>query len=113
MTAPMTEYPPCFRAGCGHTAWSHGDQSGHPRWDQPCHAAVGAAECPCHGYVHEHQIVVWGPASEGQRTISGKTVPAGWVWTCCCGRSEVGLPSEDVADQMADAHVPAGEVVAR
>lgn len=111
------DYPPCLRVGCGHTAWAHGNQSGAPRWDEPCHAAVPddsgpESECSCHGYVREHQVVVWGPAAEGETTISGCTVPAGWVWTCCCGRSEVGLPSELAADQMADAHVPTDEPTA-
>jgi hypothetical protein len=55
----VAEFPPCARPGCGHTAWCHGDQSGQPSGDDPCHAAVGDVasggpmldECPCPGYV--------------------------------------------------------------
>lgn len=51
-----------------------------------------------------HEILVWGPAAEGERTASGRRVRAGWVWTCACGESFNGFPSEDAADAAAEAH---------
>jgi hypothetical protein len=52
----VAEFPPCARPGCGHTAWCHGAQSGHPTASDPCHAAAARGgpmidECPCTGYV--------------------------------------------------------------
>jgi hypothetical protein len=65
--ASGARFPDCGREGCGHQAWAHGDQSGHPRPDDPCHAAVvqvpetrdgepvvfqaTGEECGCPGYV--------------------------------------------------------------
>lgn len=61
------ECPPCARPGCGHTAWCHGDQSGHPTAVDPCHAAVPGCdcqECPCEGYEHPQGT----PGPEGSGT---------------------------------------------
>jgi hypothetical protein len=49
-------------------------------------------------------ILVWGPAAEGERSMSGRRLPAGWVWTCGCGGSGVGLADEDAADEAAALH---------
>jgi hypothetical protein len=49
-------------------------------------------------------ILIWGPAEEGERTSAGRILPAGWVWTCTCGQSGVGLPSEEMADHAAQFH---------
>jgi hypothetical protein len=59
-------YPHCVRPGCGHSARAHGDQSGHPTPNDPCHAAViigspgdgslGESECPCTGYRYRYQV---------------------------------------------------------
>lgn len=51
-----------------------------------------------------HEVLVWGPASGGQRTASGRTLPAGWVWTCTCGAFADGLPTEESADNDALGH---------
>jgi D-glycero-D-manno-heptose 1,7-bisphosphate phosphatase len=51
----------------------------------------------------KHDVLVWG-AQEGERTASGRVVPAGWVWTCSCGELGVGHPSEDAASDAAEQH---------
>ena len=67
----MSGYPPCARPDCGHTAWPHGDQSGHPAAGDPCHAAVKGpdgfmdAECPCEGYERPQSA----PAAVGSGTV--------------------------------------------
>lgn len=50
--ATIPEFPPCGRVFCGHRAAAHGEQSGHPGPDEPCHAAVDGkgTECRCVGY---------------------------------------------------------------
>jgi hypothetical protein len=56
----------------------------------------------------KHDVLVWGPAAKGERTSRGALILLdGWVWTCSCGRSGMGLPSEDAADSAADAHLAA------
>jgi len=52
--------------------------------------------------MNEHDVLVWGPAGEGERTASGRTVAAGWVWSCSCGAWDDGYPDEDAADYGAD-----------
>lgn len=49
-------------------------------------------------------VLVWGPAAEGEKTSQGRVLPPGWVWTCPCGASGVGYASEDAADDAALAH---------
>jgi hypothetical protein len=58
-------------------------------------------------------VLVWGPAAEGEKTSQGRALPAGWVWTCPCGQSGVGYVSEAAADDAALAHrcVPTLSVV--
>jgi hypothetical protein len=59
-------------ARCGHAAWAHGDQSGTPSPQDPCHAAVvdvpetragdpvvfqlTGDECDCSGYINPDRI---------------------------------------------------------
>ena len=49
-------------------------------------------------------VLVWGPAAEGDKTSQGRVLPAGWVWTCPCGASGAGPASETAADDAALAH---------
>lgn len=57
-----------------------------------------------------HEILVWGPAAEGERSSSGRVLRAGWVWTCSCGASNDGYLSEDDAEVAAGGHeVMAGD----
>jgi hypothetical protein len=51
-----------------------------------------------------HHVLVWGPAAEGERTSTGRVLPAGWVWSCSCGLSGVGFPSEDEAGDDSETH---------
>lgn len=51
-----------------------------------------------------HEVLVWGPAAEGERTSSGHRVREGWVWCCECGEFADGFPGEDAADAGAEAH---------
>lgn len=61
--------------------------------------------CCCHNPV-EHEVLIWGPASEGEKMSSGKLVPMqGWVWTCTCRQSGFGYLSEDDAANWADVHI--------
>lgn len=59
----------------------------------------------------EHEPLVWGPASEGERTSSGRMLPAGWVWTCTCHQGGEGFPTEDDAANEATLHVKAQALV--
>lgn len=52
-----------------------------------------------------HDVLVWGPAAEGERSAQGRVLPAGFVWSCSCGESGVGFPSEDAADADSDRHL--------
>jgi hypothetical protein len=52
-----------------------------------------------------HDVLVWGPASDGERTSSGRVLPAGWVWCCSCGLSGAGFATEDEACDDSDTHV--------
>lgn len=53
----------------------------------------------------DHDILVWGPAAEGEVLLSGKTLDIpGWVWTCSCGQSGVGYPTEAEAEDWAEVH---------
>jgi hypothetical protein len=49
-------------------------------------------------------ILVWGPAAEGEKTSLGRRLPAGWVWTCGCGAYGAGHATETDADAAADNH---------
>lgn len=51
-----------------------------------------------------HDILVWGPATEGETSSSGTVLPAGWVWTCECGDSGTGYATEEAAETGAEAH---------
>jgi hypothetical protein len=54
----------------------------------------------------KHDILVWGPAAEGEKTASGRTIEVpGWVWSCSCGQSGIGYPTEDDADHWAGIHL--------
>jgi hypothetical protein len=52
----------------------------------------------------DYSILIWGPAAFGDRTSQGRVLPAGWVWSCECGASGVGLASEDAAERKAAVH---------
>lgn len=52
-----------------------------------------------------HDVLVWGPAAEGEWSSQGRVLPAGFVWSCSCGESGVGFPSEDAADADSDRHL--------
>jgi hypothetical protein len=54
---------------------------------------------------NRHDVLVWGPASEGEHTSQGRILPRGWVWTCSCQRSGVGFPSEAAAEEASEDHV--------
>lgn len=49
--------------------------------------------------MESHRVLVW-LAVEGERTLHGRVLPAGWVRTCSCGSSAVGLSSEEYADAL-------------
>lgn len=51
-------------------------------------------------------VLVWGPASAGERTASGRVLPAGWVWTCECGSYGCGYGTEEEAEDGAAGHEP-------
>jgi hypothetical protein len=53
---------------------------------------------------NQHDVLVWGPAQEGERTSLGRILPAGYVWSCSCGESGVGFQSEDTASDDSDLH---------
>lgn len=56
----------------------------------------------------DHQPIVYGPVSEGERTISGGTYPmSGYGWSCSCGQAGFGYENEDDADRFVDAHLGA------
>lgn len=50
--------------------------------------------------------IVFGPVSEGDRTISGGTYPMpGYGWTCTCGQSGFDYRTEAEADDWCGRHV--------
>jgi hypothetical protein len=51
-----------------------------------------------------HDVLIWGPACEGERTSQGRVLPAGWVWTCSCKQSGVGFVSEEAAELASEGH---------
>lgn len=54
----------------------------------------------------EHDMLVWGPAAEGEKTSQGERLELpGWVWTCSCGASGIGHSSENEAEERADVHL--------
>ena len=55
------------------------------------------------------QILVFGPMSAGEPMSSGELYRvSGWGWSCATHHcADHGLPSEQDADQAADAHVRA------
>jgi hypothetical protein len=54
----------------------------------------------------QHDILVWGPASEGERTASGQALAMpGWVWTCSCHSTGCGYVTEQEAEEFADRHL--------
>lgn len=56
----------------------------------------------------EHQPIVYGPVKEGELSSSGKPYPMpGYGWSCTCGQSGFGYPTEDEADDWAERHVNA------
>jgi hypothetical protein len=53
-----------------------------------------------------HDVLVWGPAAEGERTSRGTVIAIpGWVWTCSCGQAGFGNESEVEAEYWADHHI--------
>jgi hypothetical protein len=50
----------------------------------------------------DHQVLIYGPATAGERTTSGKTMRAGWMWTCTCGIWDDGYATEDDAEHGAE-----------
>ncbi len=85
---------------CGFTGetWT-GDITNHHGLEYPHF-------CPGPHLREDHDILVWGPASEGDVTLSGKRIELpGWVWTCSCGASSLGHPSEADAEDGADRHL--------
>lgn len=53
-----------------------------------------------------HDVLVFGPEPASD-LASGRHRRAGWVWSCSCGAGSDGWPSEDAADDDADAHLDA------
>lgn len=62
------------------------------------------------GVLMAHEIVVYGPVAEGEKTISGGTYPmSGYGWCCTCKQSGFGYADEDEADHYASAHIDGTE----
>lgn len=56
-----------------------------------------------------HDVLLW-ENPVGGRTMSGKPLPPGWVWTCSCNQgsgvsSGWGFATEDDANEAADWHL--------
>lgn len=65
-------------------------------------------DCCCDRPV-QHEVIVYGPVSEGDRTISGGTYPmSGYGWCCTCKQAGFGYSDEDEAGRYADAHIDGG-----
>lgn len=53
-----------------------------------------------------HEPITYGPMSEGDKTISGRTYPmSGWGWSCTCGQAGFGYPDEDDCEQWCQLHI--------
>jgi hypothetical protein len=58
-----------------------------------------------------HDVIVYGPCREGERTVSGGIHPmSGYGWSCSCGAAGYGYESENNAGDWAAVHVGTAEV---